>query len=814
MRYFFLVFSLLSLSLIHIFSQESTVKVNHEGKDITMLKHAWSAQWITHPTAPTLEYGVFCFRRSFNLDIVPEEFIVHVSADNRYRLYVNGKYVNYGPAIGDINHYRYESLDISGFLNTGKNVITAEVVNFGEFRRAAQQTFQTGFILQSDSGNPNLNINTGTSDWKVIRNEAYSYIPFTTDSLKAYYAAGPGERINSKLYPWGWQETEFDDSNWLSPKKCMVEFAVGRGFLYGSTWFLVPREIPLMFESTERLHSIRKVKNLKNVNEFFKEGVSTKIPPKSRVSILLDNKKHTSGFPEIHFSKGKGSEIKITYAESLFGKIEAVSTGGAYGTEETPDPKGNRDEIDGKDIFGYYDIIYPDGGINRNFRNLSRKTFRYIQFDIVTGKEELILDDYYNVYTVYPFEEKAEFSSNNSELSKIWDAAWLTIRNSSEDSFFDPYYEQLQYIGDTRIKALVSVYVSGDDRLMKQALRQFDNSRLPEGLTQSRFPSYIVQIIPTYSLLWIAMVHDFFIYRNDPDFVRGMLPGIRGVLNWFAERIDETGMVTNLSWWNFTDWASGFPNGIPPGADDGYSANVNLQLVYALQKAVELFEAFGLKDEAQKYASMENTVRNSVLTKCYSAERKMIAETPALEIYSQHSNIWAILTNTIPPGGEQQALIKTILEENDLIQATLYFKFYLFRALQHSGMADLYLDMLDPWYNMLSKGMTTFGETDINPRSDCHGWSSSPCFDFIHTVAGIYPGSPCFQTVIVEPNFGKLKVIEVIFPHPEGILKLKLNKTNNKVEGVITMPGKTTGEFRWNGNTYSLIGGENKIYAN
>ena len=36
----------------------------------------------------------------------------------------------------------------------------------------------------------------------------------------------------------------------------------------------------------------------------------------------------------------------------------------------------------------------------------------------------------------------------------------------------------------------------------------------------------------------------------------------------------------------FTDWAVGFDNGIPPGADDGHSACVSLQYVYAIQKAI------------------------------------------------------------------------------------------------------------------------------------------------------------------------------------------------------------------------------------
>ncbi|HHH49508.1 MAG TPA: alpha-rhamnosidase, partial [Saprospiraceae bacterium] len=141
-----LILSFLFLSNI-AFAQESDSKINYQGKDVSSLKHAWSAQWITHPSASTLDYNVFLYRREFDLTTKPKEFIIYVSADNRYKLFVNGQKVCAGPARGDINHWRYETVDIAPYLDAGKNVIAAEVVNFGEFRHAAQHTFQTAFIL-------------------------------------------------------------------------------------------------------------------------------------------------------------------------------------------------------------------------------------------------------------------------------------------------------------------------------------------------------------------------------------------------------------------------------------------------------------------------------------------------------------------------------------------------------------------------------------------------------------------------------------------------------------------------------------------
>ena len=58
-----------------------------------------------------------------------------------------------------------------------------------------------------------------------------------------------------------------------------------------------------------------------------------------------------------------------------------------------------------------------------------------------------------------------------------------------------PYWERLQYVGDTRLQALISYVVGGDDRLARQAIDAIDDSRVPDGITQSRYPSALPQMI-------------------------------------------------------------------------------------------------------------------------------------------------------------------------------------------------------------------------------------------------------------------------------------------------------------------------------
>ncbi len=172
--------------------------------------------------------------------------------------------------------------------------------------------------------------------------------------------------------------------------------------------------------------------------------------------------------------------------------------------------KGNRNQVEGKQMIGYYDLILPEGGTDRLYQTLTTRTYRYLQLEIRTEEEPLIINQLDGLFSAYPFQKIAHVSTEDKFLDRVQEIGWRTARLCAAETYMDcPYYEQLQYLGDTRIQALISLYVTGDDRLMRNTLMQADHSRLPDGLTLSRAPSAIPQIIPPFSLYWVDMVHDY-----------------------------------------------------------------------------------------------------------------------------------------------------------------------------------------------------------------------------------------------------------------------------------------------------------------
>jgi alpha-L-rhamnosidase len=791
MKLYFNILMVLFLFSSGLFAQQVT-EINPE-----LLSKPWTAKWISYPDNSNSEYGVYLFRKDFFIHTKPDKFIVHVSADNRYKLYVNGVYVCNGSARSYLYKWNFESIDISSFLHAGKNTISSVIWNFAEQRPVAQISGQTGFIIQGNTKVESI-INSDTS-WVVFKDIAYKPLPV---NIHQYYVVGPGEEFKCEKHPWKWMDMDFNTSGWKHAQDVETAKPLGCFGEWGGTslHLLSKREIPLMEEKNQRFFKIRR-SDIANISEEFLNGKTpVTIAANLKVKLLLDQHALTTAYPVLNFSKGKGSNIKLTYAESLF---------------DSNGKKGNRNDIENKQIIGNSDVIICDGGSNRIFQTLWWRTFRYVEMEIETKDELLVLNDFSSIFSAYPLEEKASFSCDNPQLKDIWNVGWRTQRLCANETFFDcPYYEQLQYIGDARIQALVSTYVSGDSRLTKNALSVLHDSQLPTGITQSRFPSNQTQIIPTFSLVWVTMVYDYWMLNDDPAFVKSMIPGMQETLNWFRNRIDSSGMLGPVEWWDFVDWtiSKGWDNGNPPAAHNGHSSILSLQYVYTLEKAAEVFEAYKMNDLAAEYRNEANKTNRAVYDKCFDAKKGLIADSPEKNTYSQHANILAILTNTFPETTDKAKIVSAILNDKDLAQCTLYFNFYLFEALEIAGQADQFTASLTPWKEMIANGLSTFAETPDPARSDCHAWSASPLYYFLSLVSGIKSASPGFKTVRIAPNIGSLKNIDATLPHKLGSIHVKLQKDNkNHVSGEITLPVHLNGVFVWNGKERQLKEGINKI---
>jgi len=750
----------------------------------------WNSYWIGAPYDFGKDYGVYYYRKSIDLATKPSTFKVHVSADNRYKLYVNGTLVSLGPARGDTYYWNYETVDLAPYLMAGKNLIAALVWNEAQYSPAAQITVRTGFILQGNSKKEEI-LNTNTT-WKCFRDAGHQPIP------GYFFAASKGEMVDmNHAVKSDWTTAAFNDSAWSGT----VNLSEGKlkGTAWGIEWALVPSSLPAREMIYQRIPKLRSAVGISVPPTFPEKKTSITIPANTTVSLLLDQTVETNAYVTLNFSGGKDAGISLGYAESLYQK-------GSKGVI-----KGNRNDVEGKEFVGRIDSLIGDGSKGQSFTTLNFRTYRYIRLFVKTKTDPLVIDDIYGTFTGYPFKQAAAFNTDNAEIKQMLDIGWRTARLNAWETYMDcPYYEQLQYIGDTRIQAMVSYYNTTDDRLARNALTQMDHSRLPEGITASCYPSRGTQVISPFSLWYIGMLHDYWMYRGDDEFIKNKLLGERGVLDFFSKYQQADGSLKDTPYWAFVDWAGNLWGEVKD--KDGSAAIYDLQLLLAYQWAAEMEAKIGLQDYARIYTQKAAQLKTTIQHKYWDPAKNLYADTKEKTGYSQHVNALAILAGMVSKT-DMPAVANGMLTDKSLTQCSVYFKYYLNQALVKAGLGNDYISWLGIYRENIAMGLTTWAEySDVNTsRSDCHAWGSSPNIEFYRTVLGIDSYAPGFSKIKIEPHLGILTNVSGEIPHPSGKVTVSYLLVKNKWQIKINLPQTTSGIFVWKAKTYVLKNGDNSF---
>jgi hypothetical protein len=510
------------------------------------------------------------------------------------------------------------------------------------------------------------------------------------------------------------------------------------------------------------------------------------IPPRTMRRVIVDLQDYLTAYPELTVSGGAGASVRIHWAESL-STIPVDWNGGR---------KGNRDEIEGKLFGGVGDTFEPDGGAHRRFETLWWEAGRYLEIVVATAAEPLTIESLRLYETHYPFAWEGRFEASDPRLARAIAPMLRTLEVCAHETYMDcPFYEQLMYIGDTRLEALATYSGTRDARLPRKALLMFDWSRQPGGLTQSRYPSFAKQIIPPFSLWWIGMVRDWLWRRGEPEFVRERMVGVRGVLDAFARCRDGRGLIRGPEGWNYVDWVPAWKNGMPPDGDVGQAnAPLNWQVALALRYAVELEQPLGELELAERARRQGKELAAAIDAVFWDERRGLYADDAAHTSFSEHAQCLALLSGFLPEG-RRTRLAQGLLEATDLHRTTIYFSHYLFEAYFHLGRIDRLIERMDLWFSLPSLGLKTTLEAPEPSRSDCHAWGAHPYFHYFASILGIRPSAPGFARVLVTPQLGPLAWARGALAHPRGMIEADLRQDGGRIAGTVTLPDGVEGLF-------------------
>ncbi len=338
----------------------------------------------------------------------------------------------------------------------------------------------------------------------------------------------------------------------------------------------------------------------------------------------------------------------------------------------------------------------------------------------------------------YPWKLKHDLNvPGEPELTRLLKRCWRTIEACTAETTMDcPYYEQLQYISDTRIQALCLYALTDDRRLIEKSLQQFAEGQSASGLMSCRYPTkeavdYEPQYgelyrthIPSFTALWIQMVHDFALLRCNDALTKKLLVSAEKAADYLNGCLMENGLL-KVPGWNFIDWRDNWEAGFPPGCRNGEGCTLNLIYLRSLKDLADLESVFGTAEGAAQAEERAEKLASAIRKNYYVPERGLYAENSGRSYFSEHAQVWALLAlgdETVIPA----------LESGTLDESGIAFSFYYLAACRRYGLDRLFERRMAKYLETASDSdLRTMPEVFPNTwwfRSNCHAWGAHPLY--------------------------------------------------------------------------------------
>lgn len=789
----------------------------------------WPGEWIWEqsvvgsPRGRQVKNLFTYFRKTFVLSEGVDKALVQISADSRYKLYVNGRYVGRGPARCDPVWQYYDEYDIAPILRPGKNVVATLVHYYGE-NTGWYMVGRPGFFFQctlhSSRGRSSL-LKSDTS-WKFLRAPVW-----TQDVPRVNGALGFTEVYDATREVEKWNLSEFDDSRW-EQVQIVSRFSGDNPPLTNPfPWEnFVPRDIPMLLEEEVALSQITlvgEVRNLfrgsaptlahqmsqevpgplknctvENVESLTSKGggkVVIRTTPLSDYNLnsysavlVLDFGREVTGYPLLELEGVAGGIVDIGVSESLAnGRV-------------TPTRNGLH--------FNRY--VMKDGP--QRWEAFEWDGFRYLQLTIRNCPRPITLRKVAVNFTSYPVGNRGRFESSDAMLNKIWDISRYTVQLCMHDAYEDcPNREQRQWVGDAYVETKVNYAVFGDAKLAAKFLRQIAQSQRSDGIVMMFYPGDdqggVLNIfnIKDFVLHWISTIWEYYRFTGDAAMVRELYPNVVKAVAWFEKRIDSQGLLSNIPAWVFGDWA----------ALDRHDRNTILNVFFynALRETAQMAKLTRDVAAAERYNSVADHIKAAINQRLWDERRGIYVDANIEGVQSrrvsQQANAVCLLYDIAAP--EKRSRILSYIfdeerirsteryipanfdEEKHVVQAQPFFMHWVSAALAHIGEFDRLVRLIrDLWGKMIDAGATTIWETWRREESECHGWSATPAYDLMTYILGVRGVTAGFGEFAVEPHPAGLEWARGVFPSVKGDIAVSWRSSVQefRIEG--SLPAATT----------------------
>ncbi len=596
---------------------------------------------------PELQNRHILFRRSFSLEET-DSAVIHISADDYYKLYVNGAFVTQGPAAGYSFHYFYNRVDISRFLRPGMNTIAVHTYYQGLINRVwVSGDRQHGLLLDLIVGGETVLSSDESFRCRVHSGfSSAGTVGYETQFMERYDAAAPEV---------GFERPGFDDSAW--------DFA------------------------RVRRHADYRLFRQPSAQLVFEEIAPAEVK-KNKKGYLVDFGGIFVGGFTFRASGNRGDEIEMRFAQEL----------NADGTARY-DLRAN---------CRYVEFFRLSGGED-TLNQFDYKSFRYVELLLPQGCE-VDLDSLRLTARHYPFTLRAACRWNDEKSQAVWKLCVDSLHYGVQEVIQDCMErEKGYYLGDGCYSLLTCCLLTQDYSLMEKFFDDFlRTSFINRGLMTCAACSFM-QEIAEYPLIMFTLLLEYCCLTGNREFVRERYAAFADILDFYREQYaDAEGLLNHLDKWCVVEWPKNMRDGYDVDLTEGRRCDTRHNVInaYYIGAVKCLNRIAGLIGE-KPYADPV-PLEAAFVKAFYDPQRQLFRDSDVTEHISLPGNVFAAFFELFPDRAGVKNTVAMIREKRlsqSLFFETLPLLAFLIREGEEELAHELVIDE-NSWMRMIGEGAT------------------------------------------------------------------------------------------------------------
>lgn len=656
------------------------------------------------------------FSAEFDWDA--ESALLHITGATYYRIYVNKKFAGYGPARAAKGYTVMDEIDISKYLEKGKNKIEIEVSSYN-CRTFACMNYP-GFVQAEVLCGKNVLAATGY-DFEGFRN-----LERVQKTMRYSYQRGFSEVYKQKEQRWEKFPVETLEHN-LTIKSRITP--------YPAYEIVYPVRAAYKGVTEYKNTEIPEKRFINNIGPdasdgFHLEEISDRpVYDLIQSDYLVDNEKDEHSFP---YNLKKGEYIVFDMGKNTTGfirqKLKCLSNARVLIGFNEHDKQGKFFSFENS-ITNVISYELKVGEHETEAFEISE--FKYVFVFVREGEielENIAVREYVN-----PLQNVPTLNTENQVLKDIYKAAVETFRQNALDVFMDcPGRERAGWLMDAVFTARAEHFITGKTIVNQAMIDNFveatDFDGVPDGLIPMCYPSEMIagEYIPQFCMGYGIQVYEH-IKRSgqSPAKYKKLLYGI---YNWMKKHENSDGLAEKLEGWNFVEWSK--------CNDWTQDVNYPTNMLYSYFMKL-LSEMYGDKDLEEKSRNLKDKIIGKAFNGEYFVDNAVYTENGLENTtnVSETCQYYAVFTGVADLNDDKFSKLKTHILKTFGPEGThdfvpyeqsnfIYGIYWRMDCLLKLGETELLLREIERYFKHMAYLSGTIWEHTIDSNSLNHGFAS------------------------------------------------------------------------------------------